>query len=305
MEELRLIQEIRRRAGKPGRGVKLGIGDDCAVLEYDRKNYLLWASDMLVEGTHFRVKDTTYEKIGGKAVAVNASDIAAMGGVPKYIIVSLGLPAKVTRSAVKKIYDGIFRACGEYGVRVIGGDTNASRVLTVDVSIIGTVERKTLLTRSGARERQLVLITGPVRDGRKRHMDFRPRLKEARFLATGFDIGAMIDVSDGIAMDAYRICAESRSGCRLYEEAIPLEKGLSLEDALYFGESFELLFTMDVKEARKLFLDRRIKKQPPGYFVIGEITGKKDGLVLVGKEGRVEKLKPEGFRHLQEKKLRG
>ena len=298
MEELKLIETIRKRAKKSPKGVKLGIGDDCAVLDYDKKRYLLWATDMLVEGTHFRIKNTTYEKIGRKCVNVNVSDIAAMGGVPKYITVTLGLPKNIDKNALNKIYDGIFKACKAYGIQVIGGDTNRSKVLIIDISIIGTVEKKKLLTRSGAKEQQLILITGPIGNGRKEHMDFRPRLEEAEFLASNYKIGAMIDVSDGIAMDASRICTESRSGCRLYEETFPLSKGLSLKDALYFGESFELLFTMDVKEARRLFLDRRVKTKPPKYFVIGEITKRKDGLILVGKEGRLKKLKPRGFKHL-------
>ena len=107
----------------------------------------------------------------------------------------------------------------------------------------------------------------------------------------------MIDVSDGIAMDIGRICSESHAGCRLYADTIPLSKGLGLDDALYYGESFELLFTMSTKEARKLFSDMK-KKRKLGYFIIGEITCRKDGMCLVGKEGKVSRLKKEGFRHL-------
>ncbi|MDP8299868.1 MAG: thiamine-phosphate kinase, partial [Candidatus Tantalella remota] len=143
MKELKLIDDIRRRAGKPAKGVKLGIGDDCAVLEYDKKKYLLWASDMLIEGTHFRLKDG-YGKIGHKAVAVNISDIAAMGGKPLYITVSVGVSPKMTAGSVKKIYDGIFKMCRKYGVSVVGGDTVAAARLTIDVSIIGVVEKKYL-----------------------------------------------------------------------------------------------------------------------------------------------------------------
>ena len=298
MKELQLIDEIRKRAGKPGKGLRLGIGDDCAVLDYNSKKYLLWATDMLVEDTHFNLKKTTYVKIGRKAVAVNISDIAAMGGLPQYITVTIGVPAKMNRSAVRAVYDGIFKICGEYNIKVVGGDTNRSDKLVIDVSIIGFVEKKCLVRRCNAKEEELILITGPVRNGRKEHLDFIPRVKEARFLTENYKVSSMIDVSDGIAMDMGRICSESNTGCRLYSNAIPLFKGLSLKEALYFGESFELLCTMSAKETRKLFLDIKRRRQIPVYFLIGEITRKRDGLCLVGEQGRVTKLKQEGFRHL-------
>jgi len=299
MRELKIIEEIRARAGRPTKGVKVGIGDDCAVLDHDGRNYLLWAADMLVEGTHFQRGKVPYKKIGRKAVAVNISDIAAMGGVPKYITVSLGLPKSIERSAVRGIYDGIFGICRDYGIKVAGGDTNRSRDLVIDVSIIGFVEKKRLMRRNGAKQGDLVLVTGPVRDGKKEHMDFTPRLKESRFLTGKYKVSAMIDTSDGIAPDLGRICAESGTGCRLYEDAVPLSAGLAFSDALYFGESFELLFTMDVKEARKLF--RGMGQDEFKYFIIGEITHKREGMRLIEKEGRESALKMEGYRHFTKK----
>ncbi len=297
MKEMQLIQEIRKMAGKPGRGVKAGIGDDCAVLGYDDKRYLLWAADMLVEGTHFRRKDG-YKKIGRKAVAVNISDIAAMGGEPRYITVSLGIPGYMKKPAVKALYGGIFRICREYGIKVIGGDTNRSGRLIIDVSILGTVEKKRLVARSGALVKDLILITGPVRNGRKEHLRFSPRLEEARFISGNYRVNSMIDVSDGIAMDATRICSESGVGCRIYAGAIPLSGKLSIEDALYYGESFELLFTMRPGEAQRLIRDHSAKKGKAEIFVIGEITGKKQGMRLIDRNGRASRLKVMGYRHL-------
>ena len=298
MKELKLIENIKKRAGRPGGKIETGIGDDCAVLGYDKGHYLLWATDMLVEGTHFNLNKTPYEKIGRKAVAVNISDIAAMGGVPKYITVTIGIPPKVKERAVEKIYDGIFSISKDYGIKVVGGDTNKSGKLVIDVSIIGTVAKQKLLKRCGAKEGDLILITGPVRDGKKEHLDFQPRVKEGKFLADNYKVSSMIDVSDGIALDVSRICSESGVGCRLYANAIPRSKGLSLNDALYYGESFELLFTMPVKEARKFFKGMRRRKGNGQYFVIGEVTPKKEGLILIGKEGREIPLKQEGFKHL-------
>lgn len=300
MEELKLINEIRKRAGKPDKGVKCGIGDDCAVLNYDKKKYLLWATDMLVEGTHFRLKKTPYKKIGRKAVAINISDIAAMAGVPKYILVTIGIPRGTPSRAIRSIYDGIFEICKEYGIKVVGGDTNASDKLVIDVSILGIVEKRRMITRSGAKPGELILITGPVRDGKKEHLDFRPRLEEARSLTRKHKIGSMIDTSDGIAPDLARVCSRSGTGCRLYTNAIRLSKGLSLKDALYYGESFELLFTMEENQAKKLLSDKwgqSLRGQSP-FICIGEITHKKSGLLTFDKRGRVSKLKTEGFIHL-------
>ena len=298
MREIELIEQIRKRAGKPGKGVKIGIGDDCAVFDPGGSRYSLWATDMLVEGTHFRLKGTSYSKIGRKAVAVNISDIAAMGGMPKYITVSMGIPGRIKGPAIHAIYDGIFDICGDYGIKVVGGDINRSGKLVIDISIMGVVEKKRLIERRGAREKELVLITGPVRNGKKEHLDFTPRIKEARFLSGYYKVSSMIDVSDGIAPDLGRICSESGVGCRLYEGAIPLSKGLALEEALYFGESFELLFTTKAGEARKLFLNMGSRKEKYAYFVIGEITRKKEGLRLIGKEGRESVMKMRGFKHL-------
>lgn len=295
MNELKLIEEFKRRSGRCGKGVKVGIGDDSAVLDYDKDNYLLWAADMLVEGTHFNLKSASLEEIGRKAVAVNISDIAAMGGSPKYITVSIGVPKRLNPSSIHKIYDGIFKLCKEHKVKLIGGDTNLSSKLVIDVSILGTVNKKHLFTRSGAKEKDLILITGPVRDGKKEHLSFAPRLKEAQSLTRSCKVNSMIDTSDGIALDLGRIASSSGVGCTLYADAIPLSKDLSLKDALYFGESFELLFTMSVKEARRLFLK---EKNGHKFFIIGEVTKKTKGLRLIGKEGKLSVLKKEGFRHL-------
>ncbi|MCK5451064.1 MAG: thiamine-phosphate kinase [Candidatus Omnitrophica bacterium] len=294
MRELKFIEYLRRQAGNPGKEVKIGIGDDCAVFDLDKKQYLLWAVDMLVDGTHFDLDKTSLQNIGRKAVSVNISDIASMGGTPKYITVSIGVPSKFMPGDLKKIYKGIFDICKRYNVRVVGGDTNRSKNLVIDVSIIGTVRKEKLITRSGAKEKDLVVITGPVRDGKKTHMNFSPRLDISKMLAK-YNINSMIDTSDGIAPDLSRICVESRVGCRLYEESISLVKGLKLKDAMYYGESFELLFTVNVNETKKIFRDKTLKKK---CFVIGEMVEEKSGRKITGKDGKSRLLRFEGYRHI-------
>ncbi|MBL7072308.1 MAG: thiamine-monophosphate kinase [Candidatus Omnitrophica bacterium] len=298
MKEIKFIENIRARAAAE-KDVIAGIGDDAAVLKHDSKQHLLWAADMLVEDVHFSLKDASFNKIGRKAVAVNISDIAAMGGVPKYITVSIGVPPYVKIRNLNNIYDGIFKICKAYGICLVGGDTNRSGKLVIDVSIIGSVEKKRLVLRSAAKEGDIILVTGPIPDGRKTHFDFTPRLKEARFLTGKYKISSMIDISDGIAPDIGRICCQSGVGCVISEEAVPLSEGLSIKDAFYYGENFELLFTMSPKEARRLFLDLSKKNSfKKVFFVIGEITNKNKGMYSRGKEGVLKKLKMEGYRHI-------
>ncbi|MFA6635965.1 MAG: thiamine-phosphate kinase [Candidatus Omnitrophota bacterium] len=295
MKELEFIKKIQISAKKLPGDLVLGIGDDCAVMEKDKNTFFVWGSDMITEGTHFRIKDG-YERIGRKSVAVNISDVAAMGGRPMYITVSIGMPYGMKASDALKIYKGISGIAGEYGIQLAGGDTVRSEKLVIDVSIIGKVLKKDLVTRSGAREGDLVLITGPVRNGRKEHLDFIPRISESRFLVKYYKPGAMIDVSDGIASDMGRICMESGTGCILFEKDIPLSAGLSMEDAMHYGESFELLFTMEKKKAEKL-ISRRKGASLPGFFVIGKITAASQGIKIMRSSGRTADLEMRCYDH--------
>ena len=277
MDELKIIEHIRKIAGKNKAGVKLGIGDDCAVLNFNQKEYLLWASDMIVEDKHFSKKTDTYKEIGHKAVAVNVSDIASMGGTPRFITVSMGVPEKLSQKCIKEIFVGINAICKKYGVQIVGGDTVESEKLVIDVSVIGTVKKKELVTRSGAKCDDMILITGPVRNGKRSHLKFEPRIKEANQLVAGYKINAMIDTSDGIFRSLEHICAESGVGYDLHIDRIPLVSGLDVKDALYYGESFELLFTMNKSQAKKLLSVAANNKK---FFCVGNITSKKDGRVV-------------------------
>ena len=299
MRELKIVEEIRKIAGDPGKGVCVGIGDDSAVLKYDKNKYMLWASDMLIEDVHFNVKKDGYERVGRKALAVNISDIAAMGGTPKYITVSIGIPAnRMSENIVKTLYKGLKGLCRKYDVKIVGGDTNRSEKLIIDVSIIGFVSKKHLVTRSGAKEGDIVLITGPVRDGKKTHLDFDPRIEESGSLVRDYKIHSMIDVSDGIAMDLTRICKESKRGARLDPSMIPLSSGLSLKDAMHYGESFELLFTMSPGEAEKLLASSKTGKFKKSFHQIGKIPQNcKKILQIDPKKGQIP-IKPQGYSHM-------
>lgn len=298
MREIQYIEEIKKIAGKSGKGVVRGIGDDCAVLKYRKGEYLLWSTDMLIEGTHFSLANAGYKDIGRKAAAVNVSDIAAMGGDPEYITVSLGLPGKTSSVNIKDLYKGIKSIASKYGIEIVGGDINGSKLLTVDISIIGTVARDKMVSRSGAGKGDRILITGPIRDGKKEHLTFSPRLDESSFLVSKYKPNAMIDVSDGISTDILRICGQSSVGCRIHEQFLPLSKGLTSDEALYYGESFEILFTMSRAKAEKLRSDMLSGKIKYKYYDIGEIVDRSMGAKLIRNDGRPVILRSDGYKHV-------
>ena len=296
MQELEFIRYLARRF-KVRKPVVKGIGDDAAVLEYTRDKYLLITADMLIEGTHFK-SNAPPVQIGRKSIAVGVSDIAAMGGVPKYALVSAGISRRKGTKFLKRITEGIAKACKRFNISVIGGDTNASQRTVVDTVIIGEVEKRYLVKRSGAKPDDLIFVTGALGEGRKKHLSFLPRLKEARILARNFRINSMIDLSDGLSTDLTRIAGASGTGARIYKSLIPLSKdSLPLEKAVHAGEDFELLFTASIKESKKI-IRRMGQRGDLPVTLIGEIVKRSEGVRIVGEDGKTKLFKPKGYRHL-------
>jgi len=289
--EFGLIKRITKQIGTDSSVLK-GIGDDCAVIKWTKEKYLLFTTDTIIEGVDFRKEDDPY-LIGRKALAITLSDIAACGGIPKYCLVSLSLSERTKVKVFDRIYKGINNLAGQYGVNIVGGDLSASKRLALNISLIGFVERKRLVLRNGAKPGDMIFVTGGLGGTISgKHLDFEPRLKQARFLVKGFKINSMIDVSDGLVQDLSHILDESKTGAVLYEDLIPINKQASgLQDALYSGEDFELLFTLSLKEARKL------KGKSPYFIPIGQILSKKSGFSLLTKSGRLKKIQIKGFRH--------
>jgi thiamine-monophosphate kinase len=290
--EFGLIERIKKLV-KTGPLVIKGIGDDCAVLRFDRNKYLLSTCDMIVEGVDFTRKDSPY-LIGRKSLAVSISDIAACAGYPRYALISMGIPRNSTVEFIDKILKGIVDLAKAYKIDIVGGDLSRAEKLIIDVNVLGFVEKINLVLRGGAKVGDIIFASGTLGGSiLGRHLKFSPRIKEARYLVNNFKINAMIDVSDGLAQDLSHILKESEVGALIYEVLIPQSNQASdLEDALYSGEDFELLFTMSRKEARKLF-SRRSKIFTP----IGEIVERKYGFRLMDKINRERVIKPEGFRH--------
>ena len=272
-----------------------GIGDDTAVLCYTKDKYLLFTTDMLVEGKHFYKSDKA-ELVGKKAISCNISDVAAMGGVPKFAVISVGLPGSLDLEYADGLYKGIKKAADGFGVDLVGGDTVSSKKIVINIALTGEVENKNLTLRSGAKENDAIFITGCIGGSIKlKHLNFTPRLKEARYIVKNFKINSMIDVSDGLLADLGHILKESDKGAIIYERSIPISKDASnFNSAVRDGEDFELVFTLPESNAARL---KKIWPFKTKISEIGRICSSHKGFFLVRKNGKSEKMKPEGFAH--------
>ncbi|MFH1593704.1 MAG: thiamine-phosphate kinase [Candidatus Omnitrophota bacterium] len=296
MRELEYIKYITRRfrVKKP---VVKGIGDDCAIIDYTKDKYLLLTTDMIIEGTHFSNRAKPFQ-IGWKAMACSISDIASMGGAPRYAVVSAGIPRKKSGRYLKEVTKGIEKICKEFNVTVVGGDTNSSDKVVLSVTLIGEVDKKKVTRRSGAKPGDLIFVTGAIGEGKRKHLTFVPRAKEARVLVDNFKVRSMIDLSDGLAMDLNRLTKASRVGARVYKSLLPLsEHSEPLDRAICSGEDFELLFTISLKEARRMIM-RMGRRDDLPITLIGEIVDRRFGVKLIEESGKAKTLKPKGFEHL-------
>lgn len=295
--EFGLIGRISKGINLFSKDVVAGIGDDAAVLKYDEKNYMLLTTDMLVENDHFSLKFSSAEQIGMKAIEQNVSDIAAMGGIPKFAVISVAFPNDIDVEFVDGLYRGINKKCKEYKINIVGGNITHSSEIVINAALIGLVEKKFLALRSGAKAGDLIFCSGNVGkstaglellrhnlNGKsvKPHLEPKSRIKLARHLVK-IGINSMIDVSDGVASEVGHICNQSKVGALIYAEKIPISKDTiqdskkngkdAIDFALYGGEDFELVFT-----AGKEKLDRLRKLD---VSVIGEIVDKKNGVKLI------------------------
>lgn len=287
MRESEVIDRISGLLPPAPHEVVVPVGDDCAVLRFGEKMWVA-ASDMLVSGHHFKGWATP-EDVGYKAVAVNVSDVAAMGGTPRFVLVSGAAPGPETAF---RLFEGAMEACREFGVYPIGGDTTRAGAITVDVAILGELSSPPVL-RSGARGGDLLAVTGELgasaagllalEEGGagwerlvRRHLRPEPRV-EAGFAAAGLGVGAMMDLSDGLASDARRVCGRSGVGCRVDLDLLPVAddtRGFvsSLgrdpgELAATGGEDYELLIS-----APAAVLDALARSVGVPVTVVGEVT---------------------------------
>ena len=251
--EDRLVADITRGLSL-GPDVRVGAGDDCAVIGTPRASrWTLLKADAVVEGVHFLREDDP-RRVGWKALCRAISDIAAMGGVPEHALVTIAVSRDDDVARVKSLYAGLRRAAKKFGVSIVGGETSRSPgPLFVNVALTGWVERTRCILRSGAKAGDVLFVTGRLGGARAgKHLDFTPRLAEARWLVAHFHPRAMMDLSDGLAADLPHLARASRCGFTLDESRVPLTPGCTISQALGDGEDFELLFALSPKDAARI-----------------------------------------------------
>ncbi|OAI51818.1 thiamine-monophosphate kinase [Planctomycetaceae bacterium SCGC AG-212-F19] len=299
--EFGYINWLRRQTPADPR-VPIGPGDDAAALALTPGVPCLVTTDMLLEGSCFRLAEAGPYRVGRKAMAVNLSDIAAMAGRPVAAVVSVGLPKHGGRALAEELYRGLRDVADAFGTALVGGDTNTwDGPLVISVTILGEATPRGAVRRNGARLGDCLLVTGPLGGSiRGKHLDFTPRVREALQLHELADLHAMIDISDGLAADLAHICDESRCGALLRAADIPISDAARqmtdaltpLEHALGDGEDFELLFAVSPADGQKLLAAQPI----PGIrlWAIGECVASGMWLETAGVR---QPLPPRGWVH--------
>lgn len=264
-DEFRLIQKLTSLA-PPAVRRKFRVGDDAAVIPLAEGKSFLFSTDVIVEGVDFTLRGkgaARPEEIGHKALAVNLSDIAAMGGRPVAFLTAWGIPKGFSEKWILRSAQGIARLARRFQISWVGGDITRSKPFFISIAILGEAQTKKIVLRKGARPGDFVYVTGTLGGSiLGRHLSFIPRVSEGRYLAEAFSPTAMIDLSDGFIQDLGHLLKNSGVGAEIELERIPvsqaarrLARGLSrraLESALTDGEDFELLFTIRPRESDRL-----------------------------------------------------
>jgi thiamine-monophosphate kinase len=315
MKESQLISYIKQKSPVLNDDIIKSIGDDCAVIKHDADKDLLITSDALCENNHFNKKYFSPEEIGAKSVAVNVSDICAMGGIPRHCLVSIGFNKKEKQEFIDKIFQGLISYAKNYEIDLIGGDIVGSNLLFISVTLIGFVKKSQVLYRSGAKPGDIIYVTGTLGDsgagldvlsgkGRKnlkfyeystvkRHLVPVPKYQESKILSESKMVNSCIDVSDGLINDVMNITGASNCGAEIYVDRVPVsfsaakvakEYGKNpIDYALYGGEDYELLFTVSRQNNEK-FLNR-VKNAGLNISEIGKIIKSKK--VILNKNGKI------------------
>ncbi|MGH8094500.1 MAG: thiamine-phosphate kinase [Chthoniobacterales bacterium] len=251
--EDRLIAQLVARL-KPRPDVVAGPGDDCAVLAGPGKDRLfLLKTDCVVEGVHFLPNEKP-ARVGWKAMMRTLSDFAAMSGLPHYAVVTLIAPAEREVRWIRQLYEGLRRAAARFDVAIVGGETSGTKgPMVIAISATGSVEKERCVLRSGGKAGDILFVTGRLGgSGQGRHLNFVPRIDEARWLTQNFRIHAMMDLSDGLGADLPRLAKASGVGFQVDKDALPRARGSSIDAAINDGEDYELLFALSPNDAAAL-----------------------------------------------------
>ncbi|GAB6158459.1 thiamine-phosphate kinase [Desulfotomaculum varum] len=325
--EFGLINLLKQDLLTGSPGVIAGIGDDAAVLQCAGDCWQLFTTDMLVEGIHFRLDWCGYADVGYKALAVNISDIAAMGGRPTHGVVSLALPEHIQVADVLDIYRGLRESAGLYQVNLVGGDTVKSPgPLVINIALLGEVPAGRALYRSGAAPGDLIYTTGrlgtstaglyvlsqqlecspPFKERLlKAHLRPEPRVAAGVLLAGLAGVSALDDNSDGLAAELREICSASSTGCLIWEKSLPVlpevrqladRVGADILDwVMNGGEDYELLFTLRPKQRRAV--EEALQRAAVPFAAIGVMLPADEGLLLERPNGVREMIDMKGYNH--------
>jgi len=330
--EFGLIRKLHTQCHVLSSEVIQGIGDDAAILRPSPKESLLASTDLAIEGVHFDVAFESFQDIGYRTAVANISDIAAMGGIPKFLLVALAIPPSYSVNDMRALYQGFKKPCREYDISLVGGDTSSSKSgLFLCLTILGHVNPNHALTRHGAKVGDRVYVTGTLGDSKaglhilqrqkkqnkpkvpqpyetflkKRHLRPTPRLAIGQHLSQDRLAHAAIDVSDGLSGDIHHLCQASRVGVELWATHLPISPPCQayaaahrrnpIDIALEGGEDYELLFTIDPRnQDRVIDLSHRLKTT---MTCIGEIKPKPFGLKLQLENGNNRKIIRQSFDH--------
>ena len=331
--EFGLIRNIQRLSLRKSSSALIGIGDDAAALKVSSSKTLLVTTDMLLEEIHFDFSFTDFHSLGWKSAAANLSDIAAMGGVPRYCLTSIGIPDHISVEQIKDFYRGFHSLMKTHKTMLVGGDTCHSRSkMVISVTVLGEINKKNLLSRAGAKPGDKVFVTGTLGDSAagleilkkrgkgqvgmvkgaeartliSRHLRPVPRTAEGRAIARSGCASAMIDISDGLSSDLSHICEQSGVGAEIRSDRIPISPALMklsggltmpvLFYALSGGEDYELLFTVP---------PGKIKRLQSLHIPVTEIGTIKRGktMHLIDGSNRKRRLQPGGYDHFRRTKV--
>ena len=332
--EFGLIDKLTSDISIKNESTKLGVGDDCAVMDYNNSRVLV-STDLLMEGVHFDLTYVPLKHLGYKAAVVNFSDIYAMNGTPKQIVVALGVSKRFTVEHLEELYSGIKLACDIYGVDLVGGDTTSSRSgLTISITCIGNATNEEIVYRSGAKETDLICVSGDLGAAymglqlleREKLAsvgieDFQPQFQGKEYLierqlkpearkdliaelkSKSIHPTSMIDISDGLSSELLHICKASGVGCRIYEDKIPID----YQTAIMAEELNMNLVTAALNGGEDyellftipLHLYEQVKNNE--YFkVIGHITKNDLGCAMITRDGNEVQLKAQGWNHISD-----
>lgn len=336
--EFGLIEALTECIELKNKSTKLGVGDDCAVMDYGDKDVVA-TTDLLLEGVHFDLTYVPLKHLGYKAAMVNISDVCAMNAKPTQILVSIGLSKRFSVENVEELYAGIYLACEKAGVDVVGGDTSSSLTgLTISITCLGVVDKGKAVKRSGAKVSDLICVTGdlgaaymglqllerekkifsetngvegfqPDFAGKEYVLErqLKPEacidtvkfLKEKDVLPT-----AMMDISDGLSSELLHICKSSDVGCRVYEEKIPIDY-VTATMADEFNMNLTTVALNGGEDYELLFTvpltEYEKVKNLEGVHIIGHITEKNTGAALVTKDGQEIEIKAQGWHAFEQK----